>query len=167
VRRRGPVRAPAHSLVVVILIMTVLAGVVVPRVSARRAAACDARRLSDVQAIADALEHYKLDTGDCPASVGAGWETSTSGTFLAPLVEEGYLRDVPEDPTNDATHNYQYQRFTEGSNGCVGSGNYYVPGVLGFELNETATANTGYFQCSGHDWSTDFDFVIGGGASLR
>ena len=155
------------ELVVVILIMTILAGVVVPRVSARRAAARDARRLSDVAALADALEQYKLDTGDYPASAGAGWETSLGGSFIPDLIEEGYLRDIPEDPTNDASYNYQYQRFAEAANGCVGSGNYYVLGVLAFELNETAAANTGYFQCTGHDWSNDFDFVVGGGASLR
>jgi general secretion pathway protein G len=155
------------ELVVVILIMTILAGVVVPKVSVRRAAARDARRLTDVHAIADAIEHYKLENGEYPPSSGSPWEMSSNGNFLAALVEKGYLRDMPADPTNDATYHYRYQRYNEGQNGCVGSGPYFVLGVRSFELNETAAANTGYFQCTGHDWTNDFDFVIGGGASLR
>ncbi|MCP3917330.1 MAG: prepilin-type N-terminal cleavage/methylation domain-containing protein [bacterium] len=157
------------ELVVVILILTILAGVIVPRLSDRQAAARDARRLSDLRTVRDAIEQYYLDKSAWPAAASdaSGWDTTHVGNFIHDLVEEGYMREVPRDPVNDATHNYQYAVFAKGTYGCAGSTPFYVLGLSAFELPANAASNPGYFKCSGHDFADDFEYVTGGGASFR
>ncbi len=154
------------ELVIVVLIMAILAGVAVPRFAERRLAARDARRLADVEVIRDALEQFRLDTGEYPRQTGA-WETSLDATFLLDLVELGYLHTHPTDPLNDASHAYWYRNFNRNAHACVGTGDYFVLGILNFELAETALEHTGQFECVGKDWGNDFDYVTGGGARYR
>jgi type II secretion system protein G len=159
------------ELVIVIAILGILAGVVTPRVSQRVAAARDARRLQDVQAIRDAVEQYYLDTGSYPAATSnatfGGWDVSHDGGFVDVLVRGGYLRNAAVDPVNDDTYHYRYYVYGAGSYGCVGTAPYYVLGIRRFETTEVASKNTGYFQCTGRDWGQEFSYVTGGGASYQ
>lgn len=157
------------ELVVVVLILVVLAGVLVPRVSNRMAAGRDARRLSDLDAVQDAIESYWRDHGEYPAprkngSFG-GWDVSHDGDFIPVLREEGYLREAPADPINDATHHYRYYVYDQGSYGCAGQGRFYVLGIRKFETEAAAGDHAGFFRCSSRDWSNEFDHVTGGGAT--
>ncbi|MCC7015127.1 MAG: prepilin-type N-terminal cleavage/methylation domain-containing protein [Planctomycetes bacterium] len=159
------------ELIVVVLILAVLAGVLVPRVSNRLASARDTRRMEDITALRDAIEQYFLDEGSYPAASSnasfGGWDVSHDGDLIPNLVKGGYLKEVPADPLNDDTYHYRYYVYSNGSYGCVGSGSYYVLGIKNFETQDFATKNTGYFKCTGRDWNTEFDFVTGGGASYQ
>ena len=159
------------ELVVVILILAVLAGVLVPRVSSRLASARDARRLQDIHAIRDAVEQYYLDKGSFPAANSnaafGGWDVSNDGDLIPDLVAAGYLEDAPRDPINDETYNYRYYLYARSSYGCVGPGKYYVLGVKAFETDEFRSKDGGYFRCVGRDWGTEFAFVTGGGAAYQ
>lgn len=158
------------ELVVVIMIMSVLAGALVPRVTDRMTSARDNRRLQDIRTIRDAIEQYYLDKGVYPPAdknAGAGgWDVSHDGDFISSLTESGYLGHVPSDPMNDGTYHYRYYVYDHGSYGCKGDGPYYVLGVRKFESPSTTANSAGYFRCSGRDWSKEFDYVTGGGASL-
>ncbi len=159
------------ELVVVILILSVLAGALVPRVTDRMAAARDARRMQDVSTIRDAVEQYHLDKGAYPPPVNnaafGGWDVSQDGNFITELVETGYLREPPTDPINDDTYHYRYYVYPQGSGGCVSDGPFYVLGIRNFETEDARTKNQGYFKCSTRDWGLEFDWVTGGGASER
>lgn len=158
------------ELVVVILILAILAGVLVPRVTDRLASARDARRINDMRVIRDAIEQYKLDKGSYPpATVGAGasYDLSTDGAFIQELVDTGYLREPPRDPLNDATYYYGYNVLAEGTGGCKGKGSFYVLGIKTFENPGFAAEHPGYFKCASKDWNSDFEYVTGGGASAK
>lgn len=168
-RRRGGFTL--LELVVVILILAVLAGVLVPRVSDRIASARDARRMQDITALRDAIEQYYLDKAAYPAASGnasfGGWDVSHDGNLIPTLVTGGYLKEVPKDPLNNDTYHYRYYVYTKNSYGCVGPSSYYVLGIKKFETTDFKTKNTGYFKCTGRDWNTEFEFVTGGGASYQ
>lgn len=159
------------ELVVVISILAILAGALIPRVTNRMAQSRDMRRLSDLQAVKAAVDQYYIDKGAYPvaktnASFG-GWDVSQDGDFIPILVQSGYLQDMPKDPLNDATYQYRYYVYPKGTSGCKGNTPFYVLGIRAFETAEVAAANKGYFQCTGRDWSTEFAYVTGGGASLK
>ena len=157
------------ELVVVILILAVLAGVLVPRVTDRLASARDSRRLQDCQQIQKAIEQYYLDKAAYPAAKqnGAygGWDVSQDGDLIPELVKTGYLKEAPKDPLNNDTYHYRYYVFAKGTSGCVGPSDFYVLGIKNFETDEFKSKNKGYFKCTGRDWSTEFAWVTGGGAS--
>jgi len=159
------------ELVVVISILAILSGVLVPRVTNHLKAARDARRLSDIKAVRNAVEQYYLDKGAYPAananSSYGGWDVSNDGDFIRVLRDEGYLEEDAADPINDATYHYRYYVYAKGSYGCAGDHDYYVLGVRAFESSDFGAKNKGFFECSGRDWNSEFAFVTGGGASLK
>lgn len=159
------------ELVVVISILAILSGVLVPRVTNHVRAARDARRLADIKTVRNAVEQYYLDKGVYPAAntnnALGGWDLSSDGNFIRVLRDEGYMDVDAQDPLNDATYHYRYYVYAKGSFGCVGGQNFYVLGVRNFESAEFAAKNKGYFACTGRDWSSEFAYVTGGGASLK
>src|SRR5262245_21915919 len=100
------------ELVVVISILAILAGALIPRVASRMASARDARRMTDIHAVRDALDQFYLDHGHWPAghanSSYGGWDVSQDGDLIPELVEKGYLSEAPRDPVNDDTYHYRY-----------------------------------------------------------
>jgi len=159
------------ELVVVISILAILAGALIPRIANRMASARDARRVSDIHAVRDALEQYYLDHGHWPtgepnASYG-GWDVTQDGAFLPILVEKGYLAEPPRDPVDDDTFHYRYYVFEQGSYGCKGDGPFFVLGIKNFETAEMAEKNPGFFRCAERNWGDEFAYVTGGGASYR
>ena len=159
------------ELIIVISVLAILAGAMVPRFSGRLAAGRDARRLSDINMIRDAIDQYYQDKGVFPPAnpnaTAGGWDVSDDGDFIPDLVDKGYLTEVPRDPVNDATHQYRYFVYSKGQYGCTGSTAYYVLGIRNFETAEFAARNKGYFKCSARDWSHEFAYVTGGGASYK
>jgi len=159
------------ELVVVILILAVLAGALVPRVTDRLAAARDARRLTDMNAVRDAVEQYYLDKGSFPVpkknSGFGGWDVSHDNNFIPELVKTGYLREIPKDPINDDTYHYRYYVYPQGAYGCKGSTDYYVLGIRTFETEDFKKKNPGYFRCNQRNWGGEFAWVTGGGASQQ
>ncbi len=153
---------------VVILILAILAGVLVPRVTDRLAIARDTRRLSDLRVLRDAIEQYHRDKGAYPPAVvaaGAGFDVTCDNGFLPDLLKSGYLREAVADPINDASHFYAYNVFPEGTHACKGKGSYYVLGIKKFESAAFSAEHPGYFKCAQQDWSAEFEYVCGGGTS--
>ncbi|MEW6071885.1 MAG: type II secretion system protein GspG [Planctomycetota bacterium] len=159
------------ELVVVISILAILAGVLVPRVTNHMKSARDSRRLADIKAIRNAVEQYYMDNTTYPAAntngAYGGWDVSLDGNFISVLQDKGYLPEVPADPINDATYHYRYYVYPAASYGCVGSTSFYVLGIKAFENASFATKNKGFFKCASRDWSTEFAYVTGGGASYQ
>ncbi len=155
------------ELVVVILIMTVLAGVVVPRVLNHQKSARDARRLADAKTLQRVIDQYYMEKGFFPPADTGGWNKSTDPDFISVLVKEGYISEPIRDPLNDATHHFRYRIYNQGQFGCVGDTPFYVLGIRNFESADFAAKNKGFFKCSGNDFGSSFDFVTGGGASFQ
>ncbi len=171
--RRSPLRAGFSlvELVVVMLIMSTLAGLAVPLVGNRLRAARDARRMTDLRTVQEAIEQYKLDKGAYPAASQnagyGGWDVSHDGDFIPVLVAEGYLASTVVDPLNDSTYHFRYYLYPRGYASCVGAESFYVLGIRNFEDADSSSDYVGAFACSGRDWGSEFDFVTGGGASYQ
>lgn len=159
------------ELVVVISILAILSGVLVPRVSSHLKAARDARRLADIKAVRTAIEEYRQDKGSYPApntnSSYSGWDVSNDGDFIRVLRDQGYLEADAADPINDANYQYRYYVYAKGSYGCASESDFFVLGISRFESPDFAAQNRGFFECSGRNWSNEFAYVTGGGASLK
>ncbi|MBI5361968.1 MAG: prepilin-type N-terminal cleavage/methylation domain-containing protein [Planctomycetes bacterium] len=159
------------EVVIAVLVLAMIAGVATPRIQNRLAVARDTRRLADIVRVREAIELFHEDNGRWPAadtnaSYG-GWDVSHDGGFIGELVRAGYLEGPARDPRNDATYHYRYYVYPVGSYGCASEDPFYVLGVRAFETADFATRNHGVVQCSGRDWSSEFAFVVGGGAILN
>src|SRR5262249_10467132 len=86
------------DLVIVVSVLAILAGAMIPRFTNRLAARRDARRLSDIQVVRDAIDRYYNDHGAYPPpranAAAGGWDVSDDGDFIPDLIEKGYLSDV-------------------------------------------------------------------------
>ncbi|MBP7741079.1 MAG: prepilin-type N-terminal cleavage/methylation domain-containing protein [Candidatus Pacebacteria bacterium] len=120
------------ELLVVVAIIGLLSSVVLSSLNAARMRARDAERRSDIVQIRNALELYFLAYGyypseqcvdsskgsnnDCSAPTGAGWTSSASiYTALVPT----YIKQLPVDPLNDASHYYNYEPNGGGQGTCT------------------------------------------------
>jgi len=123
------------ELLVVVAIIGVLATVVLGALGDARAKARDARRLSDMKTIYNALVLYELDHGFVARTSSYGspsyFDDSSRDGFMSFLVEDGYLSEVPVDPINIntglvytwETGDYFYRYY------CGGGGTYGIDGV--------------------------------------
>ena len=159
------------ELVIVVSVLAILAVVMVPQVNDRMAKSRDGRRLADIEAIKTAIETYYADNGAFPTAnpnaTYGGWDVSHDGDFIEVLQEEGFLPEQRNDPVGDDRFHYRYYVYSQGSYDCRGTTPFYVLGVRNFETAEFSESNTGFFKCAGRDWSTDFAYVTGGGATFR
>ena len=158
------------ELVLVVLLISILAGSLAPALVKRHAEARDARRLADLQVLVGAVEQYRVEHGTYPVGRPSprhdGWDVSHDGGFLEELVREGFLRETLFDPVNDESHHYAYQVYPRDAHGCIG-GPYFVLGIRRLETDKHAVHRTGYFRCSQRDWGLEFAYVTGGGTSGR
>lgn len=98
------------ELLIVIAIIGILATLVSLRIAFARESARDATRLSDMQALSQALGSFYTDNGRMPNAVdgipGAGQKLGVGDTIDTVL--DPYMRDsVPKDPIDDGV-NYYY-----------------------------------------------------------
>ena len=158
-RRRG---FSLMEFIVAIAILAILAGTLAPVLAKRLAASRDARRLTDVKKVVDAVEAYLLDKGSLPRGDDepgtGGYDTTLDGAFLTTLVGP-FLREPLRDPVNDPTYHYEYQRYAAGTSGFTTD--YYVIGIQNFETTGYANVR-GWWKGSDHDWTDDFAYVTGG-----
>ncbi|MBM3991232.1 MAG: hypothetical protein FJ298_09530 [Planctomycetes bacterium] len=158
--------AALPQLALALLGLGALAGVIAPRVEARRAHARDLERVRTMERVRTALERFRRVHGDYPHSRGE-WSTSLDDDFLCALVERGLLECAPRDPRNEPAFHYRYARYDEGTHGCVGSGPYFVLAATAFEDPRFAARHTGWFKCLARNWNSEFAYVTGGGAALE
>ncbi len=89
------------ELVLVVAVMALVAGLIVPRVWGRTEQARRAGARADLEAIAQALELYRLDGGTYPTT-GQGLGALVQAPVLPPAPRHwragGYLPAVPVDP---------------------------------------------------------------------
>jgi len=172
------IRHPANGftlieLLVVISIIGVLSTIAMTSLSGVRMKARDARRLSDMEQIRNALEMYKSNHGYYPdenssATAGdGGWEMSfeDGGDFIDALKDEGYFpHGVPVDPVNKPGTCYYYYRYPATSSGCnlKGSGEFYVLGVSNFEASGSPAPGSPGWKCASRNWQNEFEWVTGG-----
>lgn len=91
------------ELLVVIVIIGILATLLMTNYIGVRARGRDTQRKSDLRQIQSALELYRSDVGEYPATLPACGSSLTSGGTT-------YMQKVPCDPTNSAPLVYLYQR---------------------------------------------------------
>ncbi len=156
------------ELLVVISIIGLLSSVAIASLSTARMKARDMRRLADMRTVQTALEFYLDKYGVFPNSDGAGvgtFDTPGNGTFIEPLVTEGFLKSEMRDPVkNDFNGNYLYYRYTVGwgTNNCDNSrGGYYVLMVADMETSTGKHQASEGFACAGRDWTSNGDWVSG------
>lgn len=132
---KGARRRPADAgfslleVMVVVVILSVLALVIVPRVIDRPDQARAARAQSDIAAISSALKLYKLDNFRFP-STEQGLAALTQPPNTPPLAqnwaEGGYLERLPQDPWGQP-----YQYLSPGVQGAFDVFSYGADGVAG------------------------------------
>lgn len=132
---KGARRSPADAgfslleVMVVVVILSVLALVIVPRVIDRPDQARAARAQSDIAAISSALKLYKLDNFRFP-STEQGLAALTQPPNTPPLAQNwaagGYLERLPQDPWGQP-----YQYLSPGVQGAFDVFSYGADGVAG------------------------------------
>lgn len=122
------------EIMVVVVIIGVLGAIVVPQFMSRPDQAKVTAARTDIQAIATALEMYRLDTFNYP-STQQGLEALTKQPSGSPVVKnwnpQGYLKSMPLDPwgtpyqyLNPGTRSAGYDLFSFGSDGVPGGEGY-------------------------------------------
>lgn len=118
------------EIMVVVVIIGVLGAIVVPQFMSRPDQAKVTAAHTDIQAIATALEMYRLDTFNYP-STQQGLEALSKRPAGSPVANnwnpQGYLKSLPLDPwgtpyqyLNPGTHSAGYDLFSLGSDGVSG-----------------------------------------------
>ncbi|MCM7886732.1 type II secretion system major pseudopilin GspG [Enterobacter sichuanensis] len=105
------------ELMVVIVILGVLASLVVPNLMGNKDRADRQKAVSDIVALENALDMYKLDNHHYPTT-DQGLDALVVAPTLAPLAEnynpEGYIRRLPADPWGN-----EYVLISPGEHGAI------------------------------------------------
>ena len=154
------------ELMVVIAIIGMLSSIVLASMNSARKKARDAKRLSDMHQLQNALELYYSDNSAYPTSDYdgcGGWDVGNKSYQLLNGKLGGYIPKPPNDAT--ATGNcsgYRYYRYNAGSYGCDSSkGAYYVLGIVDMETSGRPYKDSPGWSCPNRDWQGEFDWVIG------
>lgn len=129
-RRAGPDAGfSLLELMVVVVILSVLALVIVPRVIDRPDQARAVRAQSDIAAIASAVKLYRLDNYRYPTTeqgLAALVQKPGGDPVPANWAENGYMDRLPKDPWGQPYHylspgvHGEFDIFTYGANGVAG-----------------------------------------------
>ncbi len=126
------------EVMVVIVILGVLASVVVPSLLGNKEKADQQKAVSDIVALENALDMYKLDNGVFPTT-DQGLEALVSEPSASPAPrnyrEDGYIRRLPTDPWGN-----EYHYLSPGDNGAI---DIFTLGVDGQEGGEGAGTDIG------------------------
>lgn len=93
------------EMLVVISIISLLGSIILTNVAEGRRRARDVQRVSATRTVITALEAYYVENGNYPCvySISSG-----DGSFLADLVNDGYISSPPQDPINSGAFQYWY-----------------------------------------------------------
>lgn len=94
------------ELLVVIAIIGILSSVVLASLNSARKKGRDARRISDLKQLSLALDLYYDANGQTYPIQGG---TPNFTTDLTPLVTQGFISSLPQDPNNSGTYVYSYR----------------------------------------------------------
>jgi general secretion pathway protein G len=102
------------ELLVVIVIIGLLTGILLVNYNSVRQRGRDAKRKSDLQQVASALEIYKADEGSYPATGSLSWgESFTGGDGTI------YMSKLPEDPLSTRVYYYNSDGTTFTLEACL------------------------------------------------
>ena len=157
------------ELLIVIVVIGIIASITIVSYNGVQARGQDARRKSDITNLQDAIEIYKINTGNFPAVTAAntdasGWEVShkTPGSFIPALVSTGVISAPLVDPLNTTTYYYRYYRYSAGSYSCDSSkGDFYVLQIRTLQSQRGNGGGPG-FQCTGRNWTNESAWTVGG-----
>lgn len=140
------------ELLVVISIIAVLAAVVLPSIDAVRARGRDGKRISDINQIRLALEHYFNMYNRYPIDINVTSTNDISVNGASTLwLSNGILPSTPKDPNNS---NYKYVSYCPSTTPT----GYHIGAVLeqsNDQLRGDSDGATGVTICSGQS-QTDF-----------
>ncbi|QQS39541.1 prepilin-type N-terminal cleavage/methylation domain-containing protein [Candidatus Woesebacteria bacterium] len=122
------------ELLITMMIVAILAAISIFGLQGARESGRDAKRKADLESIRSALEIYRADCGNYPASLG----TSITGACPGPAANT-YMQAVPTDPLGGA---YIYNRITLTS--------YRICSTLE-QIPDPANDVSGCSGCSGGD----------------
>lgn len=126
------------ELLVVIAVIGILASVILASLNSARAKARDAKRISDIRQVQNALEMYYTDSGVYPLS-GDTLLPSVLAAALVPI----YISSIPTEPsglsysyyTQELSDRYAIRIPYETKTACyVGSGPILISGYWGLSL---------------------------------
>ena len=105
------------ELLVVISIIGVLSTIALTSLNGAKMKARDAKRLSDMNQIKNALNVYYYSHGTYPEESSSNgdveWSYEDGGDFLGALVTDGHFQDnTPLDPINSTSYPYGYYKYT-------------------------------------------------------
>lgn len=100
------------ELIIVIMIIGILAATLLPKVMGAPARARDAARQSDFNAISVALESYFASHNEYPSS-------ASGSTVGQDLVDQGYLKELLQDPKDGSGVAYEYVYCSASVNGVA------------------------------------------------
>lgn len=128
------------ELLIVIVIIAILAAITIVAYNGIQNRANDSRRMSDLEAMNNALALYKADNGSYPKEVpnpGAStWERSGDPGFLSSVGD--YTNNKVFQAPSGTT--YLYHTFPAGAYGCAASlGPYYVLFIQGMQAQTGGT----------------------------
>lgn len=136
------------ELLVVIAIISLVSSIVLTSITQARAAARDARRISDARALYTAVYAYMTQNGVVPYGPGPSHLASVVpcsynppavdwSSGLAPLVTGGFISALPRDPQGGC---YVYSSFTNSAMQCGGEdiNNYFY--IISFETERPQPA---------------------------
>jgi len=148
------------ELLVVIAIIGILSATVVTSLASAQEKARDAKRISDVRELQQALDIYQIKNGKYPitnwtCSYEGSWQTSPLAVGL-----EAYMPNLPVDPVNEDTNRSVggYLNYCYYSQNYGGSGDWYM---ITFTLEQQNTeldlidgstsCNDSFFNYGGND----------------
>lgn len=134
------------ELMIVIVILGVLMGTILPRLTGAQARARDTGRVADLNTISQALETYYDDNGDYPAGTAC---LGGSGDTVGPLLA-GYLKGgkIPMAPST-------LQQTIVGSYSCTQGEYLYVA------LENRGIANNGYALATDVETAQNANVIFG------
>ncbi|SON51081.1 type II secretion system major pseudopilin GspG [Vibrio tapetis] len=126
------------EVMVVVVILGVLASVVVPNLLGNKEKADQQKAITDIVALENALDMYKLDNSVYPTT-DQGLEALVSKPSASPeprnYRNDGYIRRLPNDPWGN-----EYQYLSPGDNGNI---DIFTLGADAQEGGEEANADIG------------------------
>lgn len=142
---------------VVISIIGLLASIILIALNNARMSGRDALRVAQVKQLGTAIQLYydkHQAYPNCDTTIGGGdaWcgdcSSAGSGEFkiaLQPLVDEGFITQIPQDPINNSCYSYQYYIGSEGNltgESCGGKGIAKYGFIIIFRTENTALSLT-------------------------
>src|SRR3989304_10198120 len=100
------------ELLIVVVVISILAGIGLTALGRAQRSARDGDRRSDIETIRGALEEFYADNNSYPSTGIAAMTLDLEGG--------GHIGDVPDDP--DPSLNYDYEQLASGQGYCIAAG---------------------------------------------